>query len=142
MSDDDTVYELSNLVALYSLENDLEIRATKDALVSLAKLLLVPNTRSLIIELFEPQLTAQPYFGFVNRVLIQHQPHKVIVSRTGDTLVISGNGKSLLLFAESVKWLATEDSNVSSHLHVVPYPDHPYLELSSCPLVVSVVETS
>ena len=139
---EDPVYKLSNLVALYSLENDLEIRATKDALASLAELLVVPNFPSLIIELIEPQLTARPYFGFLNRILIQHQPHKVIVSRKEDTLVISGNDKLLSLFAESVNWLATQDSNTSSHLHVDPYPDHPYLELSSCPLVVSVVETS
>ena len=136
---EDAVYKLSNLVALYSLENDFEIRGAEDALAALAKLLIVPNTRSLIIELIEPQLTAQPYFGFVNRVLIQHQPHKVIVSRIRDTLLITGDGKSLSLFAESVKWLATQDSNMSSHLHVDPYPDHPYLELSSRPLVVSIV---
>lgn len=137
---EDVVYKLSNIVGLYSLENDLEIRGTEDALASLANLLLVADSQGRIIELIETQLTAEPYFGFVNKVLIQHQPHKVIVSRTEDTLEISGNGKSLALFAESIKWLATQDSNMSSHLHVDTYPDHPYLELSSCPLVVSVVE--
>jgi len=137
---ENVVYDLTDLVVVYSLENDFEIRGTIEALAALAELLVANKAGRLIIELIKPQQPAHPYFGFIEKVLIQNEPHKVVVSRRGDTLVITGDDESLSSFAKTIKWLATHTSNTNSHLHVDFYPEHPYLEPSSSPLVVSVVE--
>jgi hypothetical protein len=136
------MYKLSSLVVAYSLENDFEIRGTAESLAALAELLDANKAGSLIIELIKPQQPAHPYFGFIEKVLIQNEPHKVVVSRVEDTLVITGDDESLSPLAKTIEWLATHTSNTNSHLHVDFYPEHPYLEPSSGRLVFSIVESS
>src|SRR5215218_6408048 len=98
---ENVMYDLTDLVVVYSLENDFEIRGTIEALAALAELLVANKAGRLIIELIKPQQPAHPYFGFIEKVLIQNEPHKVVVSRRGDTLVITGDDESLSSFAKT-----------------------------------------
>lgn len=77
---ENAVFKLSNLVIAYSLDN-FEISGTAEALAALGELLVANKSGSLIIEFIKPQQSAHPYSGFIEKVLIKNEPHKVVVSQ-------------------------------------------------------------
>jgi hypothetical protein len=124
------------VVGYYTTSDSLELRGTSRGLVQLAELL--SSQEAACEKLFTvPQVsTADPYDDFLSTVRINKNEGQVVINRNGKILEISGFLEGLKVLSENIKWLATETSDMSNHIHIEYYSGHSFLSPSSGSLVV------
>jgi hypothetical protein len=123
-----------NIVGKYDVTG-VEFAGTADTLSYLARAireLVVRERFSLSI----PPISPAPYLGYVQSLELERGAGKVSVSRSGESVNVSGSADSLALLAHNIEQLAFSE-NCQDHLHIEFRPQHFYLNEESVPLVVT-----
>lgn len=123
-----------NIVGKYSVAS-VELKGTANTLAQLARAI-----RGMVVRerfaLSIPSTPPAPYLGYVNSVELDPGVGKVSVSRSGESVNISGSADSLSLFAHNIERLAFSES-CPDHVHIEFHPQHFYLSEESVPLIIT-----
>ncbi|MFE2280626.1 hypothetical protein ACFXAE_26070 [Streptomyces sp. NPDC059454] len=109
---------------------EVDLRASRDELAGLADAV-TAGTGHLAS-------TAPASDGALAGIEVRQAPGPGVLVRVDagrNHLVISGDAGARALLADNLRAMATTDDG--GHLHIDPFPGHPYLAESSVPLVVS-----
>lgn len=138
-----------NMVAQYSASSDLLFEATVAALGRFADLL-EDDSLETDFELVVPaEPVAASYEGFLTALhLVKVEGQAGLkIYRERNVLIISGGLANSSTFAANIRFLQEEALSRPSmqsvlHLHIEYYPDHPYLDPNSDPLVIYIKKGS
>jgi len=83
-----------------------------------------------------PSTPPVPHLGYLKSLELERSVGKVSVSRSGESVNVSGSADCLALFAHNIEQLAYSES-CPDHLHVEFHPQHFYLNEESVPLVMT-----
>lgn len=117
---------------------EIELKADQNGLAALSALLSEGRGS---IETSVPPVSAAPYDGYLDRIDVETGEGLVSISRQGKTLKVRGSSDPLSVLAwnlESVMEGLKDHSlaTVRYHLHIEHYPEHPYLDSNSAPLIL------
>ena len=132
-----------DLVVQFSASNDLLLEATTNALEELAGILEENSTDNHYKLLTSAQPAAKSYEGFLATLQIIKSEGALKVYRDHNMLVISGSPGNCIIFAANLRFLCQETLSQPSmqsvlHIHIEYFPDHPYLDPVSDPVVIYV----
>jgi hypothetical protein len=122
--------QYTGLSGRYSGAKQLLVEGTSSDLLAFAAALRAPR----LLPLQSPK-DASPYEGFLAEIAIEPSPDRVRIARRDAILVISGSSESRDALSGEIEGLAS--GSLGSHLHIDYYPDHPFLDASTSPLVLS-----
>jgi hypothetical protein len=84
---------------------------------------------------------ATPYAGYITRIEIETSNGLVSISRHATTLKFRGSTESLSTLARNFDPIfetpqAVSPNSVPYHIHIEHYPDHPYIDSDSIPMIL------
>jgi hypothetical protein len=117
---------------------EIELEADQTGLAALSTLL-TEGWGS--IKTTVPPVPAAPYDGYVDSIEVEKAEGLVSIARQGKLLRIRGSGDLLSVLARNLASLigGGQDglpATVPYHLHIEHYPEHPYLDSGSAPLIL------
>lgn len=133
------------VTGVFSYAGDVELRGDSVAMLRIAELLRGKAGKRTKIGLHYSDSEPTPYDGFLKflDIEIRAEASRVIAVREGDTLHIVGSDGMIKILAENIEMLVDDvrRSGISEkHLHVEYHPDHYYLDSSSVPLILTVIQ--
>lgn len=136
-----------DMISQYSASNDLLFEATVGVLGRVADLL-EDDPRETNYELLVPaEPVAASYEGFLTTLHFEkvEGQGRLRICREHNVLMISGDSADCSTFAANIRFLQEEALSRPSmrsvlHLHIEYFPNHPYLDPNSDPLVIYIKE--
>jgi len=130
------------VVASYASLGQIEVAGNASALLEFAAVLAAAEPLTERFLMVPSDRTASPYDHFLQKMRVEKNEEKVLITKEEDTLKISGSTQNLSQLAENIRWLASREDaprlsdTLRDHLHIEYYPDHFYLAPCADALIV------
>jgi hypothetical protein len=122
------------LAAWFDAGRTITIIGTRAGLDSLASPLRAGHGGAVEVATEPP---AEPFSGAAASIqILATDEAGVAVERRGDDVCIVGDRAGLGILGDNLHRLAVDPESLGGHIHIEPFPGHPYLRPGSAPLVV------
>ena len=138
-----SVSEKIEVAGYYSNDSEIELRGTDTGLKALVDVLESTLDQECLDKILtKPEGTTWPYDGCLKQITVcDADGTHLRIWREGDLLFLNGSKQARRGLAANLRWLTSTGGGTGSHLHIEGHPEHPFLDPSSAPMVVSIVES-
>jgi hypothetical protein len=132
---------LKGVTGKYTARGDLELEGSITGLTILATLLRRANDlKQVSLQVPTCPVDVKPYDGHLSTIELRPANDKIKLAREGDALIVSGAWDKMKLLADNVSLLIEDSERGVDHCHLEYYEDHPWLDATTLPIVITVVQ--